>query len=104
MFDNDSIELNYQVVNESNHYPKNNIEHNVFYDFYENQRMKREVKNFYFVVGGYGKTFNKQIGSYMHRLKQFYGDTIFRQADVVVFAWGDEDLAFRYWNGVRASK
>ena len=103
-FDKDSIELNYKVVNLSEQYPTSKIEHNIFYDFYNHQRLERGIKNFYFIVGGYGKTFNKQIKSYVKRLKSNYGDTLFKDAAIIVFAWGDEDQAYRYYNGVRASK
>lgn len=103
-FDNDSIEVNYQMINKSDSYPNGEIEHNIFYDFYEHQRIGRGIKNYYFVVGGYGKTFEKQVNSYMQRLKNNYGDTLFEKAAIIVFAWGDEDHAYRYWNGVRASK
>ncbi len=103
-FEKDSIEVNSQMINKSTHYPDTTIEHNVLYDFYEHQRIDHGIKNFYFVVGGYGKTFNKQVSSYMQRLKSYYGDTLFTKASIIVFAWGDEDHAYRYWNGVRAAR
>lgn len=103
-FEKDSIEINYEVTNPSDKYPTRRTENNPIYKFYELQRLDRGIKNFYFIVGGYGKTFNKQVGSYMKRIKSTYSDSLFNKAAIIVFAWGDEDHAYRYYNGVRASK
>jgi len=104
-FDKDSIEINYKTVNLTpEKYPTDKIDFNPFYTFYEQQRIKRGIKNFYFVVGGYGKNFQKQVHSYMKRIKAAYADTLFKKAAIIVFAWGDEGHAWRYYNGVRASK
>ncbi len=103
-FDTDSIELDYRAVNLSDKYPVEKTKHNVLYEMYENNRLKRGVKNFYFIVGGYGKSFNKQINSYMRRLKTNYGDSLFNKAVICVFAWGTEEDAYQYYNALRASK
>ena len=103
-YDNDSIELYYRAINFSNGYPKEKVKNNIFYDMYEFQRLKRGIKNFYFIVGGYGKSFEKQINSYMKRLKTNYGDSLFKQAVIVTYAWGVEDDAYQYYRAVRESK
>ena len=103
-FITDSIEVNYHVVNLSDHYPTGKVEHNVFYDIYEYYRLERGIKNYYFVVGGYGKSFQKQIHSYLKRLKEKYGDELFGKAVVSVFAWGAEEDVYQYYNAVRKSK
>jgi hypothetical protein len=56
------------------------------------------------VVGGYGKSFEKQVNSYMKRIKSSYGDTLFNKALISVFAWGTEDDAYQYYNAVRQAK
>ncbi|MCK5907069.1 MAG: alpha/beta hydrolase [Flavobacteriales bacterium] len=104
-FDKDSIDINYKTVNTNpEKYPTGKIENNPFYTFYEKQRIDRGIKNFYFIVGGYGKNFDKQVNSYMQRLKNTYTDSLFNKAAFIVFAWGDEGHAWRYYNGVRASR
>lgn len=103
-FDTDSIEINYRAVNLSGKFPTEKIQHNFIYDMYEYQRLERGIKNFYFIVGGYGKSFNKQVHSYMQRLKNNYGDSIFQKAVICVFAWGTEEEAYKYYNAVRKSK
>lgn len=103
-FETDSIEVNYRVINVSDKYPEDPIKNNVFYQMYQNSRMDRGIRNFYFVVGGYGKSFKTQVNSYMRRLKTNYGDSLFNDAAIVVFAWGTEDKAYRYYNALRASK
>jgi len=104
-FNKDSIDIQYKLTNTTpDKYPTGKIENNPFYSFYEKQRIERGIKNFYFVVGGYGKNFDKQVNSYMQRLKNTYSDSLFNKAAVIVFAWGDEGHAWRYYNGVRASR
>jgi esterase/lipase superfamily enzyme len=103
-FDYDSIELNYKAVNLSDKYPSGEINHNIVYDIYEYHRLERGIKNFYIIVGGYGKSFKKQVHSYMKRLKSHYGDTLFNKAVIVTFAWGTENDAYQYYNAVRKSK
>lgn len=103
-FETDSIALRYRAINLSNKYPCEKIKNNIFYDMYEYNRLERDIKNFYFIVGGYGKSFKKQVNGYMQRLKTTYGDTLFNKALIVVFAWGTEDKAFRYYNALKASK
>lgn len=103
-FESDSIELNYRTINISNKYPREKIKHNFFYDAYKHHRLERGIKNFYIIVGGYGKSFNKQIHSYMERLKTTYGDTLFGHAVIDIFAWGTEDKSYKYYNAVRKSK
>ena len=103
-FENDSIELFYKVVNPSDDYPRGKVDYNIFYKMYEFQRLKRGIKNFYFIVGGYGKSFEKQVSSYMKRLKNTYGDSLFSKAVIVTYAWGVEDDAYQYYNAVRSSK
>ena len=103
-FDTDSIEINSRTTNLSDSYPTDDIKHNMLYQIYQKQRIERGVKNFYIVVGGYGKSFKKQINSYMRRLKTNYGDSLFNRAAIIVFAWGAEDKFYRYYNALRASK
>ncbi|MFV0592442.1 MAG: hypothetical protein ACK5M7_13730 [Draconibacterium sp.] len=103
-YDTDSIELHYRAINFSDNYPTEKIPHNILYDIYEYHVLQRGVKNFYIVVGGYGKSFEKQVNSYMKRMKAVYGDSLLNSAVVSVFAWGTEDHAYRYYNGLRASK
>ncbi|MEN8139495.1 MAG: alpha/beta hydrolase, partial [Bacteroidota bacterium] len=103
-FAKDSIEINYKTINLSDKYPTGDIEHNIIYDFYKRQRIDRGIKNYYFIVGGYGKSFKKQVHSYMRRLKSHYGDTLFTKAAIIVFAWGTEGHAIRYYNALRASR
>ena len=103
-FNTDSIEINYHVVNMSDRYPTGKVEHNIMYEIYEYYRLERGIKNFYFIVGGYGKSFQKQVHSYLARLKEEYGDELFGKAVVSVFAWGTEEDAYQYYNAVRKSK
>ncbi len=103
-FDTDSIELNYRAVNLSDSYPTEKTKHNVLYKMYEYVRLERGIKNVYFIVGGYGKSFKKQVHSYMKRLKEKYGDSLFGKAAIVVFAWGTEEDFYQYYNAVRKSK
>ena len=104
-FANDSIEVQYKTVNlNPNKYVTDSIKYNPFYSFYEHQRIDRGIKNFYFIVGGYGKNFDKQVHSYMQRIKSNYADSLFKKVAIIVFAWGDEGHAWRYYNGVRAAR
>jgi hypothetical protein len=103
-FATDSIEVKYRAINTSDKYPTEPLKYNVFYDLYRNARLERGIKNFYFVVGGYGKSFKKQVHSYMKRLKEKYGDELFGKAAIVVFAWGTEEEFYKYYNAVRKSK
>lgn len=103
-FTSDSIELYYRAVNYSDKYPTEKMQTNFFYDIYAYHRLERGIKNFYIIVGGYGKSFDKQVNSYMQRLKSNYGDTLFNKALVSVFAWGTEDDAHQYYRAVRESK
>jgi len=103
-YENDSIELYYSAVNHSEDYPTGKVDNNIFYNMYEFQRLNRGIKNFYFIVGGYGKSFKKQINSYMKRLKSKYGDSLFDKAVVITYAWGVEDDAWDYYHAVSASK
>lgn len=103
-FVNDSIIVNYKAKNTSDKYPTGAVEHNFFYDIYEYQRLELGIKNFYFIVGGYGKTFDKQVHSYMKRFKEYYGDSLLKGAALVTFAWGTENDAYQYYNAVRKSK
>ena len=103
-FENDSIELYYKAVNLSDDYPTGKVEKNIIYNMYEFQRLQRGIKNFYFIVGGYGKSFDKQVNSYMKRLKSKYGDSLFYKAAIVTYAWGVEDDAYQYFKAERESK
>lgn len=103
-FENDSIELYYKAVNPSDDYPRGKVNNNIFYNMYEFQRLKRGIKNYYFIVGGYGKSFEKQVNSYMKRLKSKYDDSLFNKAIIVTYAWGVEDDAYQYYHAVRSSK
>jgi len=100
----DTISVNYKAVNKSNKYPVGQIDHNFMYDIYEYHRLERGIKNFYIVVGGYGKTFNQQIQSYTKRIKSHYADSLLNTALFVTFAWGTENDAYQYYNAVRKSK
>ena len=103
-FDNDSIEVYYRAINNSDNYPTEKLKYNFLYDIYKYHRLERGIKKFYVIVGGYGKSFEKQVHSYMKRLKSTYGDTLFNNALVSVFAWGTEDDAHQYYRAVRESK
>ncbi|MCY1722141.1 hypothetical protein OU798_17440 [Prolixibacteraceae bacterium Z1-6] len=103
-FATDSIALVFRAVNLSDSLPTSHIKNNIIYDMYQHSRMERGIRNFYFVVGGYGKSFKKQVHGYMKRLKTNYGDSLFNEAAIVVFAWGTEDKAYKYYNALRASK
>jgi len=103
-FDNDSIEVYYRAINLSNNYPTEKLKFNFLYDIYKYHRLERGIKKFYVIVGGYGKSFEKQVHSYMKRLKSTYGDTLFNKALISVFAWGTEDDAVQYYNAVKESK
>ncbi len=103
-FATDSIELNYKAINHSNKYPTDPIQSNFLYQVYKKQRLELGIKNFYIVVGGYGKSFKLQVNSYMKRLKEKYGDELFDEATILVFAWGVEEDAYQYYNAVRRSK
>ena len=103
-FDIDSIELYYKAINHSESYPTEKLQYNFLYDIYKFHRLERGIKNFYIIVGGYGKSFDKQVHSYMKRLKSNYGDTLFNKALISVFAWGTEDDSYQYYHAVRESK
>ena len=103
-FENDSIELYYRAVNLSDNYPKGKVEKNIIYNMYEFQRLQRGIKNFYVIVGGYGKSFEKQVNSYMKRLKSNYGDSLFDKAVILTYAWGVEDDAYQYFKAEKESK
>lgn len=103
-FETDSIALNFRTVNLSDSFPTGPVKHNFFYEAYNNQRLKRGIKDYYIIVGGYGKSFKKQVHSYMRRLKSSYGDSLFNKITIDVFAWGAEEQAYKYYNAVRKSK
>ena len=103
-YETDSISLNLRAINVSDHYPTEKLQHNIMYDIYEYNRIKRGIKNFYIVVGGYGKSFEKQVHEYMLRLKTNYGDSLLNKASISLFAWGNEDKVYRYYNALRVSK
>ena len=104
-FEKDSIEIQYKTINKNpDTYPTDSTNYNPFYSFYEHQRIKRGIKNFYFIVGGYGKSFDKQVNSYMQRIKSTYADSLFQRVAIIVFAWGDQDRFWRYYNGEKVSK
>lgn len=103
-FDNDSIEVYYKAINPSVQYPTEKLKYNIFYDIYKHHRLERGIRKFYIIVGGYGKSFEKQVQSYMKRLKSTYGDSLTNKALIAVFAWGTEDDAVQYYNAVRESK
>jgi len=103
-YDTDSIEIYYKAENKSEKYPTEEIQGSFFYDIYKYHRIERGIKNFYVIVGGYGKSFEKQVNSYMKRIKSSYGDTLFDKALISVFAWGTEDDAYQYYNAVRQAK
>ncbi len=103
-YETGEIDLNMRAINTSDAYPKNKVTHNILYDIYEYYRLKKGIRNFYIIVGGYGKSFDKQVHGYMQRLKSQYGDSLFQKALVSVFAWGTQDKAYRYYNALRVSE
>lgn len=103
-YDTDSIEVYYKAVNKSDIYPTEKMSESFLYDIYKYHRLERGIKNFYVIVGGYGKSFEKQVNSYMKRIKSSYGDTLFNKALISVFAWGTEDDTYQYYNAVRQAK
>jgi len=103
-YETGEIDLNMRALNMGEGYPVEKVNHNILYDIYEYYRLKKGIKNFYIIVGGYGKSFDKQVNSYMQRLKIQYGDSLFQKALVSVFAWGTQDKAYRYYNALRVSK
>lgn len=103
-YDTDSIEVYYKAINKSDKYPTEKMSNNFMYDIYRYHRLERGIKKFYIVVGGYGKSFEKQVHSYMKRIKSSYGDTLFNKALISVFAWGAEDDAYQYYHAVREAK
>ena len=103
-FETDSIYLNARTINLSNQYPTEKPKYNLFYESYKYNRLERGIKRYYIIVGGYGKSFKKQVHSYMNRLKSNYGDSLFNKAVINVFAWGTEEQAYKYYNAVRKSK
>jgi len=103
-YDTDSIEVYYKAINFSENYPTEKLDYNFMYDVYKYHRLERGIKNFYTIVGGYGKSFEKQVHSYMKRIKTAYGDTLFDKALISVFAWGTEDDAYQYYHAVKEAK
>jgi len=103
-YDTDSIEVYYKAVNNSEKYPTEKVSNSFMYDIYKYHRLERGIKKFYVVVGGYGKSFEKQVHSYMKRIKSSYGDTLFNKALISVFAWGTEDDAYQYYHAVKEAK
>lgn len=103
-FETDSIVLKARTINLSDKYPTGETKHNIFYAAYKYQRLQRGIKDYYIVVGGYGKSFQKQIHNYTKRLKMAYGDSLLNRITLDVFAWGTEEQAYKYFNAVRKSK
>ena len=103
-YDTDSIEVYYKAVNKSDRYPTEKMSNNFLYDIYKYHRLERGIKIFYIVVGGYGKSFDRQVHSYMKRIKSSYGDTLFNKALISVFAWGTEDDTYQYYHAVKEAK
>jgi len=103
-YDTDSIGVYYKAVNKSDKYPTEKMSNNFMYDIYKYHRLERGIKKFYVVVGGYGKSFERQVHSYMKRIKSSYGDTLFNKALISVFAWGTEDDAYQYYHAVKEAK
>jgi hypothetical protein len=103
-YNTDSIEVYFRAINFSDDYPTEKLDHNFLYDVYNYHRLERGIKTFYIIVGGYGKSFEKQVHSYMKRIKATYGDTLFNKALISVFAWGTEDDAIQYYRAVREAK
>jgi hypothetical protein len=103
-FETDSIYVNARTINLSDKYPTEKPKYNLFKESYNYHRLERGIKKYYIIVGGYGKSFQKQVQSYMKRLKANYGDSLFNKAVIDVFAWGTEEEAYKYYNAVRKSK
>jgi len=103
-YNTDSIGLYYKVTNLSDDYPTGKLEHNFMYDLYNYYRIECGIKNVQIIVGGYGKNFHKQVHSYIKRIKATYGDSLFDNTLISVFAWGNEDDVHQYYHALRASK
>lgn len=104
-YDSDSILLKYRATKtcDKKVYPTEHVENNIFYEVYENFRLKRDIRNLIFVVPGYGKTFDAQIKSFMFRIQKSYSDSLKGSTAVVLFAWGDQAVAPFYYKGKRSA-
>ncbi|MCD4711224.1 MAG: alpha/beta hydrolase [Bacteroidales bacterium] len=104
-YDSDSILLKYRAAKtcDKKVYPTEHVEDNIFYEIYNNLRLKRDIRNLIFVVPGYAKTFDEQIKSFMFRIQQSYSDSLKGSTAVVLFAWGDQSMGQFYYKGKRSA-
>ncbi len=104
-FETDSIILKYMATKtcDKKVYPIGPVENNVFYTIYDNLRIKKGIKNFVFVIPGYGKTFEKQLNDFMFRLQKVYADTLSANTAIITFAWGDQAVSPFYYKGKRSA-
>ena len=104
-YQKDSILLKYQALKTSPKkvYPTDEVANNIFYKLYEDQRIRKGIKSFIFVVPGYAKTFDKQINDFMFRVDESYADSLRASAIIVLFAWGDQSVSQFYHKGKRSA-
>jgi len=104
-FKKDSILLKYQAVKtcDKGVFPTEKVEDNIFYSIYNSLRIKKGIKNFVFVIPGYGKTLDKQLNDFIERLQRSYADTLSEETAIITFAWGNQSFAPLYYKGRRAT-
>jgi hypothetical protein len=104
-YDKDSILFKYRATHtgDNKDYPTEFVENNIFYGIYNDLRIRRGIRNFVFVIPGYGKTFDDQIHDFMIRVKQSYSDSLRGYTAVIMFAWGDQAFAPMYYRGKRSA-
>ena len=84
-------------------YPTEAVDNNIFYKIYDALRINKGIKNFIFVIPGYGKTFEKQLTDFMFRLQKVYADTLSEKTAIITFAWGDQAVSPFYYKGKRSA-
>ncbi len=104
-FESDSIIIKYSATKtcDKKVYPTEPVENNVFYTVYNNLRIDKGIKNFVFVIPGYGKTFEKQLNDFMFRLQKVYADSLRANTAIITFAWGDQAVSPFYYKGKRSA-
>ena len=104
-FESDSIMIKYRASKtcDKKVYPTDPVENNVFYRVYNSLRIDKGIKNFVFVIPGYGKTFEKQLNDFMFRLQRVYADTLSEKTAIITFAWGDQAVSPFYYKGKRSA-
>jgi esterase/lipase superfamily enzyme len=104
-FDNDSILLKSHVKKTCGKkvYPTGAVEDNVLYEIYEDLRINHGIKYFNFVIPGFGKTFDNQVQSFIHRFNKHYGKALAHNTVFIFFAWGDQSIPLFYHKGKRSA-